>query len=618
MNRSIVRASAMLTLISIGFVQATTQFRSPVIFENRGMIHYPLDNIQNSCWQNMLGICGMLPEDEDYPWYIYQWAGAYYRCANRAFNDPCCPNKVTTKRSSLNTIFFGAESFKAEQSFVNGIITNLFLPNFTPFLSFSAITPHIDYTEKGAYFGLSVERRFGCEDEWRFGCRMTLPFKVINVSQSDFCAIEEGLGDVIAEKPFNIEGNSTINAYDFAYRLDFLSSLVRPALPVSNSRPLVQYGDGTVANRTQLAGVNIDNPNPINDDIYFIKESNTLVPLQTTLPNSTKQSWAKSWFQVNGQLPASGSGIDNSVYNFTDVNNYAANLALNRAAQSTLWAVPRVIYAPDDSTGTIANMDPQSIAIRNAIRAVIDSLEFSEGSSALAFLSARCIDLCRNSRNVGIGDLTAEFYGGYGDSDYDCWFAHMVAGVRFPTGKRMDRATNVYFQTTGHNGHYEAEVGAELGWRPHDCFAIRADAYYNHVFRRTEKKAAPFAGATIINIGPSIDAKVSWSYVTAHLDCTIFHPCNTDLGMVIGTEVFAKQKDKVRLCSTTAVDLLGQVQPLNPALLECGTNAMTIKIRGEIFHRWNFGELFVSGSQVLAGRHSMQESELALGVAVYF
>jgi hypothetical protein len=128
MKRSIVRTSAMLTLMSISLVHATTQFRSPVIFENRGMIHYPLDNVANSCWQNVLGLCDMLSEDGDYPWYIYQWAGAYYRCANRAFFDPCCSDKFTTKRSSLNNLWFGTESFTVEQTFAGGIITDPTLP----------------------------------------------------------------------------------------------------------------------------------------------------------------------------------------------------------------------------------------------------------------------------------------------------------------------------------------------------------------------------------------------------------------------------------------------------------------------------------------------------------
>jgi len=48
------------------------------------------------------------------------------------------------------------------------------------------------------------------------------------------------------------------------------------------------------------------------------------------------------------------------------------------------------------------------------------------------------------------------------------------------------------------------------------------------------------------------------------------------------------------------------------------TKAMLHKIRGELFHRWNFFELFAGGYQAVGGRDAMKESEGHIGFVVYF
>lgn len=103
-----------------------------------------------------------------------------------------------------------------------------------------------------------------------------------------------------------------------------------------------------------------------------------------------------------------------------------------------------------------------------------------------------------------------------------------------------------------------------------------------------------------------------------HGDLNFFHPYNQDLGCTIGYELFAKRKDHVELCAKTALDLLCNLQDLDACILEEDTNAMTHKIRGEIFHRWNYCELFAGASQIVAGKNAMQESEVHLGIAIYF
>lgn len=555
------------------------------------------------------------------PWYIYQWGGSYYRTANKAFFNPCDPCKNTFHTTGLSELFFGQSSFTVEQSFAGSIILNPLLPGFTPFLSFSAITPHFNYTEKGAVFGITAERRFGCDQEWRAGFRGSLPFKIITVTQGSNCGgqtVEEGLSDVIAQRPFNVDAAAPPNAIDYAYRLDFLSTLVRPAIPFSNSQLLVMYGTPTQVTTIAVpVGNNVNAQNVTPPDVYLIKSPSGVVPPLTTLPNSTDQSYAKFFQQATGPLAVDGSGIVGDTYFFGGTpTNYAGSLQLNRPAQSTLWVVPRVEYTLGDSpAGTPMQLTPQAIAIYSAIQAIIGTFQFASQETAILFLSNRCIDLCKDEYIAGLGDMETEFYVGHG---LDYWYANFITGIRWPTGKKQDDARRVYYQTTGHNGHYEIKLGLEGGWKVCDFFGFKLDGFYNHAFSRVEKKAAPFVGASTRNIGPNVDAKVSWDYFVMHADLDFFHPCNGDLGFVIGYELFAKLKDKVRLCQTTAVDLLGVTQPLDPTILEHNTNAMTHKIRGEIFHRWNFCELFVDASHVIAGKNAMQESEVSLGVAIYF
>ena len=94
------------------------------------------------------------------------------------------------------------------------------------------------------------------------------------------------------------------------------------------------------------------------------------------------------------------------------------------------------------------------------------------------------------------------------------------------------------------------------------------------------------------------------------------------MGVTVGYELFAKRNDKIRFlcdCQPFLVkDCLGVDQELDHTILQENTNSMAHKFRIEAFHRWNFGELFIGGSQVFAGREVMRESEAHLGFKVYF
>src|SRR3990172_10554823 len=239
--------------------------------------------------------------------------------------------------------------------------------------------------------------------------------------------------------------------------------------------------------------------------------------------------------------------------------DYAGNLRQDRNAQGTLFLVPR---AEADGTLTTNAED-----ILTNVRAIIDGdLLISEPAST--FFLDNGINLLAYERVVGVGDLFAEVYGGIGH--YDDWFVDGLFGVQFPTAKKQENAKRIYYQTLGNNGHVEIKLAIDGGWKPRSWFAFKIRPSFFHVCKRTEKRAAPFTGATVANIGPEIDVNVSWNYFVLRTDFSFFHPHNPDLGFVLGYELFAKGNDRVSFGSCipcnneTATDLLGRPdQPMS-------------------------------------------------------
>ena len=78
-------------------------------------------------------------------------------------------------------------------------------------------------------------------------------------------------------------------------------------------------------------------------------------------------------------------------------------------------------------------------------------------------------------------------------------------------------------------------------------------------------------------------------------------------------------RDHVDLISCDSVrDLLGNKQEVNAALLERDTKITSHKLRLSMFHRWDYCELFAGASRVVSGKNVMKESEVHLGLGIYF
>ncbi len=590
--------AALLSVLSSGILYGTFEFRSPISVA-RGVMHWPLMPAYNAWWYDMM------PNDrEESKWNVHTWSAAYYRCADKAFFN-VEKNKNTRKTTSLSTLFFGKEVFRGEEAFAGGTFAGasvedqLLLARTNIFLGFAKISPTIDYNEQGAIWGLHVERRFGEEEKWHAGGKINLPFKVIEIEQNSNCKLEETIGDVVRIRQIDMDvAGADLERSEFAARLDFVNSLIR------NQDKLVRFID---ADTIQIASSRVTGDSASdsaqNPSAYVTKQDNGEFP---------QASFRKTSAQVTGALGADGSGTDGATLFFKTGTDYQNNLFKNREAQGKVFLVSR---AQDDNNDVNAGSNNIVDDLQDQLF-VNNSISLDETASE--FFRARGIDLCAHERIAALGDIEAETYVGYGN--HDSWFVDGIFGVRLPTGKKNKDSNRLFFQSTGHNRHFEVKLGLEGGWMPYEWFAFKVDASFHHAFRRTEKRAALFKGATIRNIGPEIDTRVSWNYFIVHGDLNFFHPHNSDLGGVIGYELFAKRNDNVSFKDvTTATDLFERDnQELDAEAFEKRTNSMSHKFRGEIFHRWNFFEIFAGASHIVAGRNVMKETEGHVGFAMYF
>lgn len=611
MNTRILSMAAAICIVSCSVLYATSEIRSPLnLLYRGGTAHYPLAKMH-----------------PDAMWNVDLWGAGYCRSASKAFMpcDECCPgrgDKPTSHTEDLSALFFGKEEFRAEEAFCGGILT---VPTGVPALSFARLTPQFEYSEKGVFLGVHVQREV-YDSDWHFGGRLSLPIKVIDVKQRRSCGTEvdgggsgeEGLGDVIVRRQeftdSDVLGDSNVLNNVSAYRLDFLSTLFL------NGNPLVVYGD--TINDTTIAGFDITNynqtlwPGLADAMAYGLRASDgkitSAIDVASTDPvNNLARNMGSPESDPNVVLlAADGSGgVDGNRLEFQAAPiDYSSGLALNRTAQSQIFIVP-------NSTGN-GSLITDANAMQNAIDYAINQLTANGTTSATTFFREHGIDLCKSQRVSGAGDLYAEWYTGVQKPE---WFLDGLVGLQLPTGNRNRNVKRVYYQPTGNNGHVELRGGFEGGWQPMHRFSLRAFAAVAHVFDAIEMKAPAFAGATIRNlpVGNQVAAHVSWDYFLGNIDFSFYPDC-ANCGLSIGYEGYAKRHDKVCFCKSRSTDFFGQECDLDPCILEKDTNTVTHKIRGEFFHRIDCCEYFIGASQVLAGRFAMKESEFHAGVVVYF
>jgi hypothetical protein len=606
-----LKSIMLLGALCGGALHASFDFLSPLSFDDRGYIHWFLAPADQAWWYDT-----MPSAKKHTDWNIHMWGAAYTRSANRAFFDKCDPcdsDKVTRKTTSLSQLFFGQTVFRGENAFPGGTFlgnpaAQLQASNVNPFLAFARIMPNFEYSEKGANMGIDFARYVGRDDRYHIGARFNIPFKIIEIEQDG--TIVEGLDDVFVTRIVTLDAGVDPDYIEYAMRYDFLSSLVfsENSTPsgILKAQPVVTYFNNPNAQiglvGTQLTGVTAADNNLI-PSAYATKNNCGDLPAVpfTKLPT-----------QVGGSLGSDGQGVNGATLFFETNVDYANNLALDRNAQGTVFVTPRgLIDAQNNLT-----ISPISASILSQVDALITT-DLLVAEPVTTFFLNNGINLLGSDRIVGLGDFATEVYGGVGH--YNDWFVDGIFGIRFPTGKKQKHSNDVYYKPTGNNGHFEIKLEIDGGWQPRPWFAFEIRPAYSHVCKRSEKRAAPFAGATVVNIGPEIEADVSWNYFVLQTDFSFFHPHNRDLGFTLGYELFVKGHDHVSICQTAATDFFGNTgQPLAACNYEVHTNSLSNKLRGEIFHRWNYFELFGGGSQILSGRNIMKETEGHIGLAIYF
>jgi len=627
MNKTILTLCGLLGVVCSSGLVATSELRSPlgrfgdVWFDYR----YILNPVNDNGWQ------------------VDVQKAIYERCSARAFGlDPKCfencdLDKVTTNTVPLSTLFFNKSVFKGQEVFFGGNLNGC--PSNFPGLVFANLSPQISYEERGITLGVHAYRALSSRPSVRIGGRVGLPIKKTKVEEDRSCGFERadaGANCVVSCRQENTAENVNNQSDVCVYRLDYLSTLLLP-----NGLPMVQYGDATsptkIANfvaDSSVVGLKDSQGNIFysgfqecsppqskasgpNTSAYLLRRATETMPFNPIDPlvSPNTQDIAPDNFILQNicaaNLPVAGNvGNDNDRYRFVNGMDYAANIANNPAEQAKWFVTP----VPGEGNNAINTLTEEMF---NVISFVVQKQGGPAASvtNATEFFRSKCVDLCASQSVVGAGDLETQIYAGnYWESAYINGFI----GFRLPTGKEHKDSNKVYFQPTGHNGHFEMMFGIDGGFHPTNWFAFSGDVAYHHVFKHSECRAAPFCGATVRNIGPSVSADVSWGWTQLNAVMTFFHPKESNLGCTLGYEFYAKLKDNISLCEKTAKDFLGKDRALDANLLEKNTNSQTHKVRGTGFYRIGYAEFMMGASYIFAGKHAMRETEWHVGMNVSF
>lgn len=595
MNR-LEKIAVLMSVLGASTLMAANNMRSP-INSSWGHMHWPLQDVRETWWYQ-----AMDADKKESNITFHKWVSLFSRTASKAFQSSGTENVNTTNTKKLGTLIFGKESFKVEESVAGGIVTDAnLLASTDPFLAAAQITPDFDYSEKGVNWGGKMEYALDDDSHWTIGFAAHMPFKIVEVEQNANAQLEETLQDMFKADVIKTESSTTtdtvLDDVDLTIRLDLLR-----ALSLDESTPLLREEDGrlkigpnevTVQDATNVGSV---------AGMFLYKDTGKLpvIPYRKTIESAT------------APLASNGLGATDGTVAYAVRNTGYSTLFNNRSAQANWWLVLR----QDSNQLDGKSLTAQARAVAQRILYNVQLADLSN-RSAVQYIRRKGLDLSQHERVVGLGDLDLGLYLRY-MHERD-WFVKLGVGAVAPTGTKKADGLRVYQFQTGNNRHWEIDACLLAGWMPLDWMSVSLGGSAHHVFGREEQLPASFTAATVKNLGPLVDGKVSWDYFTGHANFSFFHPYNKDLGCVLGYQVFAKLKDRVSFDSGTSIDFLGRTnQVLDSNVAEMNSSSMLHKVRGEIFHRWNFFELFAGASHAFAGKNAMKETEVHTGFSIYF
>ncbi len=522
-----------------------------------------------------------LPRIEDKKWSLDAFAAGYSRVADKAYL------AHSNDAKELGALFFARQSFRISDAFpCQGEFADF---SKHPCLALTEITPNLEYTETGTYLGLDFED-YAYDNDLHLGFRFLLPFRDIKVENNACCNSNGCLQSVRSFQREKVRDTSGNIVQSYAYRLDFLSTLddVDAGAPAS---PLVKYNNADADGNITIVEQDVSK----NKGVTVIRSDNGTTP---------SGRWGTIRFQL-GALPLRGDGtgvVDGQRGEFVDGTSYSA-LGSNRDTQADYWVVPT--YENDGVTIT-----GEAAAIRNAVELAVQSIE---DVSAEDFLFAHDITL-DSQRNRGTGDLRTEFYAGCDMNE--CLYGELQLAVAWPTSKLQKKPGKTLQVAPGNNGHLEVQAGFYAGIDACDWLKIGIDGLYSHALERDERRAATFFGSRVKGIGPVVKARVDWSWFLGHINFTVLHPKNLELGANLGYELYLKGEDNVRFREKCTRDLLGNLASLDSNVIKSRTDVVAHKVNLEVFRRFDFLEIFAGSSYTFFGRNATRDGEVHLGLNI--
>ncbi|MGC2310664.1 MAG: hypothetical protein WA432_03525 [Candidatus Babeliaceae bacterium] len=614
MNKLVKSILTLAGLASCGFIQARQIAWTPDPLRY-GPMHYPIEHHDT---------------DRCLDWDI--WGGAWGRTADRSYG-PCDSTKHCLPWSVL---LFNQADFTLGEIFAGGNATAVIEVPDNPFVAVATLTPRYTYDERGAIFGLTVAKQF-CS-RFHTGLRTRLAVRDLRVAEdnSGIFGNNDIVGPAISE--FYVQRNETIKINDpsvpnpinntvFAARLDFLTALRVTALTSTGAvgNPMVIYSDPNTGGHISIGG----------QDATGGLTSTPITPVDIPLPGSTNLPPVAVIKRLNGTIPEADRWGDvnneNQVTPFVggitgvvaaDGSNLTADQRGRFASdvvytplgglpvnQATLWVVPTI----NDSGALAGQKTLGATTIMNLIDLAVEGIE----TSAEEFISTSSLNFT-NGHNKGLAYIDTEWYWGIDFCDRWLW-TELLFAVRWPAEHRLHNCKNIIKLPLYNDGHYELRIGNNWGWDPCHWLKFKMNLYYSFVLKRTEMIAAPFVGQTVPNIGPCVPAKVHWGYFEGYFNATFF--ASDYCGFNLGYDLYVKQRDKFKLCETTAVDLAGYTQSLDASSTSAiakYTDRISNKVRAEFFMASPCCEIFAGFTHVFAGKNVPRDTDWYLGMQVSF
>jgi len=556
----------LTSLILCSFFLQAQQLNTPVLLE-RGPLNKPYTDIFG------------YPE-----WRISFWTGGYGRSATHAVQE----NEYST---SLAKLFFNKAQFSPKEAFAHS--TGRSSSNF---LLSSVLKPLLRYKEKGVMLGGDLQHYI--TGATRIGFRTVLPIKQIRVERlrnphggkSDLGG--ETIRDLFGEKIETIEGNRIVS---FAYRLDLLSQLpyTCKSCPERNL-PIVIYTDTDFPPQNPITISKQDITNQQGTPVSALRSNSSTVP---------QGIWAFPQTAAQALIPLAADGSLSSERGRFDASiNYSA-LGESQTQQALLFIVPTVAQGRTTEEARVIQ------AHVNEVLACIDQ----EGEDIFKKCGISFADGC----NSGIGDLDTEIYLGHFFTP--CFYTEFFGGVKWATGKKVDRVQSIFTMPLGAQGHYTGKVGLQAIVKTCRWGAIHADIIGFFVSQKQDLTLASFEGAQLKNLGPVVRASTYWNSVVAHAELIITPPNAEAFGAIGGYEFFHKSRTNLRFCTPAIIDCLGTLQHVSNEVATRTSCITSHKLRGEIFVKpCDWFILSGGGSYVLSGNNAPQEREWYLSVNAYF